>query len=395
MRIVSDSIAPTLSSSSAIRKMFEAGLELKKKFGAENVYDFSLGNPDVPPPAKAKEVLYQIAEEAVTPCGLGYMPNAGMPAFRSALAQRLTQEQATPLEAANIIVTVGAAGALTAFFRAVLDPGDEVLVPAPYFVEYGAYCGHFGGVLKPVPARLPDFQPDVEALEQAITPKTRALIINSPNNPTGCIYSRDTLAAIGEMLEKANAQRERPIFLLSDEPYRAIAYDGIEVPPVLPASPYSVVLGSFSKSLSMAGERVGYIAVNPTMPEVETLLSALTLTNRTLGYVNAPIIGQKLAMALLDEQVELEVYAKRRTAMMEVLQEAGVKFPPPQGAFYIFAQSPLPNDKEFCAKLLEQNILAVPGSGFGYPGYIRLCYAVDESIIRRSAPAWKRAMQSL
>lgn len=394
MKTVSDSIAPSLSTSSAIRKMFEAGLELKKKFGAENVFDFSLGNPDVPPPAKTREALARIAEESVRPCGLGYMPNAGLPELREALARKLTREQAMPLGAQDIIVTVGAAGALTVFFRAILDPGDEVLVTAPYFVEYGAYCGHFGGILKPVPALLPDFRPDLEAIAAAITPKTRAIIVNSPNNPTGCVYSPDTIAGLGELLQQVNQGRERPVFLLSDEPYRAIAYDGIQVPPILPASPFAAVLGSFSKSLSMAGERIGYIAVNPNMPGIETLRSALVLVNRTLGYVNAPIIGQKLALALLDEQVDLEIYARRRTAMVEVLRAAGLDFPEPKGAFYIFAKAPGGNDKVFCERLLRENILAVPGTGFGYPGYIRLCYAVDESIIRRSAPAWLRAVQS-
>ncbi|MGN1359928.1 MAG: pyridoxal phosphate-dependent aminotransferase [Kiritimatiellia bacterium] len=394
MKTVSDSIAPSLSTSSAIRKMFEAGLELKKKFGAEKVFDFSLGNPDVPPPAKTREALARIAEESVRPCGLGYMPNAGLPELREALARKLTREQALPLAAQDIVVTVGAAGALTTFFRATLDPGDEVLVTAPYFVEYGAYCGHFGGILKPVPALQPDFRPDLEAIAAAITPQTRAIIVNSPNNPTGCVYSPDTIAALGELLQQVNQGRERPVFLLSDEPYRAIAYDGIQVPPILPASPFAAVLGSFSKSLSMAGERIGYIAVNPNMPGIETLRSALVLVNRTLGYVNAPIIGQKLALALLDEQVDLEIYARRRTAMVEVLRAAGLDFPEPKGAFYIFAKAPGGNDKAFCERLLRENILAVPGTGFGYPGYIRLCYAVDESIIRRSAPAWLRAVQS-
>ncbi|MDY5953842.1 MAG: pyridoxal phosphate-dependent aminotransferase [Kiritimatiellia bacterium] len=394
MKTVSDSIAPSLSTSSAIRKMFEAGLELKKKFGAENVFDFSLGNPDVPPPAKTREALARIAQESVRPCGLGYMPNAGLPELREALACKLTREQALPLSAQDIIVTVGAAGALTVFFRAILDPGDEVLVTAPYFVEYGAYCGHFGGILKPVPALQPDFRPDLEAIAAAITPKTRAIIVNSPNNPTGCVYTPDTIAALGELLQQVNQGRQRPVFLLSDEPYRAIAYDGVQVPPILPASPFAAILGSFSKSLSMAGERIGYIAVNPDMPGVEPLRAALVLVNRTLGYVNAPIIGQKLALALLDEQVDLDIYARRRTAMVEVLRAAGLDFPEPKGAFYIFAKVPDGNDKAFCERLLQENILAVPGTGFGCPGYIRLCYAVDESIIRRSAPAWLRAVQA-
>lgn len=392
MKIVSDSTALALGGSSAIRKMFEAGIELKKEFGSENVYDFSLGNPDLPPPARAREVLAGFADRVVKPHGLGYMPNAGLPAFRAALAAKLSVEQGIPLEAKHVVVTCGAAGALTAFFRAVLNPGDEIIVPAPYFVEYGAYCGHFGGVLKPVPSIAPEFQPDVAALEAAVSERTRVLIVNSPNNPTGCVYSRETMDAVARMLARINLDRERPVFLLSDEPYRFVAYDGIEVPPVLPITPFSVVLGSFSKSLSLAGERIGYIALNPRMPELDTLLNAVIMTNRTLGFVNAPVLGQLLAMDLINEGVDVSIYARRRTKMAKVLTDAGIRFALPKGAFYFFAEAPGGDDKAFCAKLLKQNVLAVPGSGFGYAGYIRLCFAVEDGVIERSAAAFKRAV---
>lgn len=392
-QLIASDIAQAMANASWIRRMFEAGLEMKQRLGAENVFDFSLGNPDVPPPAKAREVLHQLADDAVRPCGLGYMPNAGLPAFRAALAEKLTHEQGVTLQGPHLIVTVGAAGALVTFFRTVLEAGDEVVVPAPYFVEYGFYCGHFGGVLRPVPMQGPDFALDVDALLAAVTERTRVILLNSPNNPTGAIYSADALERLAKAVNALNETRERPLFILSDEPYRLFAFDGATVPPVLALSPYAVVLGSFSKSLSLAGERIGYIAVNPALDGAETLLAALTMTNRTLGYVNAPILGQKLALGLLNEQVDLAIYDARRQAMARVLREAGLTFALPRGAFYFFPQAPGGDDVAFCNRLLAQGIIAVPGRGFGMPGYIRLCCAVERDIIERSAEAWKRAMQ--
>jgi aspartate aminotransferase len=266
-----------------------------------------------------------------------------------------------------------------------------VLCFAPYFVEYGAYAGHFGGLLKAVPSKAPDFAPDLAALEAAIGPRTRALIIDSPNNPTGCIYDEATLRSIGEVLTKANAGRERPIFLVSDEPYRTLAYDGAVVPPILPVSPFAVVIGSFSKSLSLAGERVGYIVASPAMPDVQVLMDALTMTNRTLGFVNAPVIGQRLVEALIDATVDVGIYDRRRKAMAAALQGAGIEFYLPKGAFYFFPKAPGGDDQAFVKLLLEENILAVPGRGFGMPGYFRLTFCVDEKVIERSGPGFKRA----
>ncbi len=390
--VVTQAVREQMAGASWIRRMFEAGIELKQKVGAGNVYDFSLGNPDVPAPARAREVLLQVAEQAVKPLGLGYCPNAGRPATRAALARKLSQEQQTAVGASHVIVTCGAAGALTAFFRAVIEPGDEVVVPAPYFVEYGAYCGHFGGVLRPVPARLPDFQLDVPALAAAITPRTRAVLINSPNNPAGCIYTLEALEALAQVLVEANAGRARPVFLISDEPYRMLAYDGAVVPPMLPLSPFTVVAGSFSKSLALAGERVGYLLVNPAMPDARTLVDAVVMTNRTLGFVNAPVIGQALVEQLIDEQVDLSVYDARRHEMARVLREAGIRFALPRGAFYFFPEAPGGDDLAFVNKLLQQNVLAVPGRGFGCPGYFRLSFSVDIKTITASGAAFKRAM---
>lgn len=389
--IVNDKIRGQMANASWIRRMFETGIELKQRLGADRVFDFSLGNPDVPPPAAVADVLRTLATSATRPLGLGYVPNAGIPSFRAKLARKLATEQQSELEARHVLVTCGAAGALTSFFRAVLDPGDEIVCPAPYFVEYGAYCGHFGGVLKPVPSTPPDFQPDVAAIAQAIGPRTRVLLINSPNNPAGCVYGAATLQALGALLARHNAGRARPIFLVADEPYRFLVYDGVRVPPVLPLSPFAVVVGSFSKSLSLAGERVGYLTANPAMPGVQLLLDAVTMTNRTLGFVNAPVIGQALAEALLDTGVDLAVYDRRRRAMARVLTEAGIAFALPQGAFYFFPAAPDGDDQAFVQELLAENILAVPGSGFGFPGFFRLTFCVEESKILNAASGFKDA----
>ena len=379
--------------------MFEKGRELKDKFGEDAVCDFSLGNPDVPPPAAAKAALERIAENAVKPLGLGYCPNAGIPAVRAAMAEYLSKQQQTQVDASHVIMSVGAAGAMVSFFRAVIEPGDEVLVSAPYFVEYGFYCGHFGGTLKSVKALTPDFRPDIDALEKAVTPRTRVLIINSPNNPTGCIYPEEDLRRIAKIVDDENERREneggRPLFLLSDEPYRIFAFDGAKVPPILPLTKWSLVIGSFSKSISLAGERVGYLLANPAMPDVQTLLAALVLTTRTLGSVNAPVIGQRLAAELLDETVDLSIYDSRRKLMAKVLSNAGIEFPMPAGAFYFFAKSPVADEMKFVDALLEEKILVVTGKGFGYPGYIRLSCSVDEQIIARAEPGFKRAMERL
>jgi len=396
MQLVTDSVAKSIGGSSFIRKMFEKGIELKKKYGEDAVCDFSLGNPDVPPPAKTKDVLIRLADRAVTPCGVGYCPNAGIPEVREAMAKYLSRQQETDVAAKDVVMSVGAAGAIVSFFRAVIEPGDEVITPAPYFVEYGSYCGHFGGILKTVPSLPPSFRPDVPGIAKAITPKTRAIIVNSPNNPTGCIYSEADLQAIAKIVDEENESRRkkgiRPLFILSDEPYRVFAFDGVKVPPMLPLSKWTCVLGSFSKSLSLPGERVGYFLANPAMPEQASLIQAVTLMTRTLGYVNAPVLGQRLAAELTEETVDLEIYDRRRRLMTKVLRDAGVEFEEPKGAFYFFVKSPVPDDFTFVDALAEENILVVPGTGFGFSGYVRICCAVDEKAIERSAEGFKRVM---
>lgn len=399
MQTVTKPFMEAAGKSSFIRKMFEKGIELKAKYGEDAVCDFSLGNPDVPPPEAARAVLHKIADDAMKPLGLGYCPNAGIPSVRASMAKFLTSQQKISVGPDDLVMTVGAASALVCFFRATLDDGDEVIVPSPYFVEYGNYCGHFGGVLKPVATRE-DFSLDVDAIAAAVTPKTRAILINSPNNPTGTIYSRGELEKLAALVERVNAERGeegRPLYILSDEPYRVFAYDGAEVPPVLPLTRFAVVLGSFSKSLSLAGERIGYIVVNPGLSKLDggALMTTLVLVNRTLGYVNAPVVGQKLAAALCNEAtVDLEIYKRRHDLMAKVLSDAGIEFVMPRGAFYFFPKAPGGDDAKFVDALLKERILAVPGSGFGRAGHIRLSCAVDEKIIARSAEGFKRAAEA-
>jgi len=392
MQVLSKQVEAYLEKSSWIRQMFEKGRELKQKYGPENVFDFSLGNPDLPPPQEVAQGLKELAEQVSKPFALGYMPNAGLPEVRQALAKYLSQEQKVELEEQNIIVTCGAAGGLNALFRAILEPGDEVVCPAPYFVEYSFYVQNFKGILKTVPCKPLTFELDLDGLEAAIGPKVRAVLINSPNNPTGQVYSEEELNALVDVLKAKSRQFGRPILLVSDEPYRFLTYDQVQVPSILSLYADSVIVSSFSKSLALAGERVGYIAVCPQMEQKEDLLAGLVLTNRILGYVNAPVIGQYLILKSLGSLVDTEKYELRRKVMAEVLSNAGLEFSLPKGGFYFFPKAPHEKDHEFVRILIEEKVLAVPGSGFGYPGYVRFAFCVDENIIARSADAIRMAV---
>jgi len=392
MQVISTDISKAIESASWIRRMFEAGIELKQKHGADRVCDFTLGNPDLPPVAQVGQALRRLSETVDRPLALGYMPNAGLPTVRQRLAEHLAAEQQAPLTAEQVVVTCGAAGALNVVFRAVLERGDEVICPSPYFVEYDFYVGNFGGRLVPVASRPGSFALDVEAIAAAVTDRTRAVLIDSPNNPTGVVYERAELERLAAALVRANTGRQRPIYLISDEPYRFLTYDGRQVPPILPLYEFAIVAGSFSKSLSLAGERVGYLAVNPSLPNAGQLLAGLILCNRILGYVNAPVIGQRLVETALGATVDVEVYRRRRDAMAGILRDAGIEFALPAGAFYFFPRVPgRADDLEFCRMLLDERILAVPGRGFGLAGHFRLTYCMDESIILRAAEGLKRA----
>ena len=393
--LLSKEIASALGNSSMIRKMFEAGNELRKKYGNDKVYDFSLGNPDVPAPSAVKDALKNIAEKADQPFALGYMPNAGYPACREKLAAYLTREQNVNVPADCVIATCGAAGGINAFFRAVLEAGDEVICPSPYFVEYAFYAGNFGGKLLPVPTKADTFELDCDAIAAAITPRTRAVLVNSPNNPTGQIYTLKELQDLATVLNDASKKYGRTIYLIADEPYRYLNYDNCEVPSVFAVYDASVVIGSFSKTLSLAGERIGYVAVNPALEGREELLNGVIMTNRILGFVNAPAVAQQILISSIDSTIDLDIYRRRRDLMAKVLTDAGIEFLMPKGAFYFFPKSPVADERIFVDKLLQERILAVPGRGFGMAGYFRLTFCVDESIIANSAESFKNAMKAL
>lgn len=375
--------------SSWIRKMFEEGSRLKAIHGSNKVCDFSLGNPNVFPPEIVHEELVRLAKES-TGASHGYMPNAGLIEVREAVARHISPVHGVFFTAEDIIMTCGAAGAMNVILKALLDPGDEVLVPAPYFVEYGFYADNHGGVLKPVPT-TPDFLPDLEALESSISDKTKVLILNSPNNPTGQVYDEKILKDIGEILSKKSARRGRPIYVISDEPYRNIVFDGTVVPSPLRFYPWSIVATSYSKDLCLAGERIGYIAVHPEMEEKDKLLGALVLANRILGFVNAPALMQRLIARLQGITVDPMIYQKKRDMLVATMKEIGYEFIVPKGAFYLFPKSPIADDVEFVRILQEELILVVPGSGFGKPGYFRIAFCVEDEVILRSFEGFEKA----
>jgi aspartate aminotransferase len=395
MELISEQIKEFLNKSSWIRKMFEAGIEMKKEFGADNVYDFSLGNPDLPPPESVSHALSRISTEMSKPFALGYMNNAGYPEVRKTVAKCLSGEQGMNIPSDNVIMTCGAAGAINVFFRAVLDHGDEVICPAPYFVEYGFYVSNFGGVLRPVKSKPLTFGLDFDAIDKAFTPKTRAVLINSPNNPTGQIYSRKDLEKLASIITKHSDKTGRPIFLLSDEPYRFLNYDNVEIPSVFSIYKYSVIASSFSKKLSLAGARIGYLAVNPAIEDSKDLINGAIMTNRILGFVNAPALAQNVLQHSINSTVDVNIYRRRRDAMAGVLDYAGIKYSMPCGAFYFFPQSPVKDESLFINALIKEHVLAVPGVGFGYPGYFRLTFCVDINTIVNSKDAFKRAVDKL
>lgn len=395
MTLLSHQVSAYQEKSSWIRRMFETGTQLKQEFGEDNVCDFSLGNPDLPAPSAVVQGLRAFSARADESFAFGYMANGGFAWAREALAAYATKEQNMPahlpIDMSHVLLTCGAAGALNVFFRAVLNPGDEVLAFSPYFVEYGFYVENNNGLFRTVPTQALTFAPDLEALERAIGPKTRALIINSPNNPTGVVYTQAQLQGIVDVLERLSAKYGHPIWLLADEPYRFLTFDGVQVPSVLPLYPHAVVISSFSKNLSLAGERVGYILLSPLLQGHATLMGGLTLANRILGFVNPPVVGQHLMAAALGSQVDISIYEARRNAMAEILTEAGYTFSLPAGAFYFFPQAPGGDDVAFVALLLKEKVLAVPGSGFGCKGHFRLTFCVDEAIIRRSLAGFTSA----
>lgn len=375
---ISKKVHSFMEKASWIRKMFEQGAKLKSQFGAENVFDFSIGNPYVEPPEKFFEILEETAKDRSRGVH-GYMSNAGYPETREAIAEYLSEEHALEIFGNHIVMTCGAGGGLNVIFKTILDPGDEVIVPAPYFVEYGFYTDNFGGVLKPV-ATQSDFSLNLDTLREAISEKTKAVLINSPNNPTGRVYDKSTIDALGRVLREKSGEFQKDIYLISDEPYSKIVYDNTTVPSLLQAYHNSMIVTSYSKDLSIPGERLGFIAVNPKLTPLDQMINGLIFSNRTLGFVNAPALMQRVVTRLQGIAGDMEIYQKKRDLLCDMLAPMGYKFTRPEGAFYLFPETPI-DDIQFVHELQEEKILVVPGSGFGCPGYFRISYCVADSVI--------------
>lgn len=386
---IATKIAGYISRSSWIRKMFEEGEKLRQQYGSDNVYDFTLGNPDVEPPAAFGEALRQLANHPL-PGMHRYMNNAGYPETRAAVADKLSRDAGLAVTAGQVVMTCGAGGALNVVLKTILNPGEEVIILAPFFVEYKFYIDNHGGVPVEVWTDRETFRLDLAAIEAAITPKTRAIIINTPNNPTGVIYRADELAALGELVKRVQQRTSHQIYVISDEPYARLAYDGQQVPNVFPLIENSVIVTSHSKDLALPGERIGYLAVNPRMATADQFIEGAVFCNRTLGFVNAPALMQRLVAGLQDSSVDTAAYQQKRDLLYANLTRLGFKMVKPDGAFYLFPQSPLKDDVAFVTLAQQQRILLVPGSGFGAPGYFRIAYCVDQAMIERSLPAWER-----
>lgn len=367
--------------------MFEEGNKLAKIYGRDNVYDFSLGNPFDDPPAEAIESMKKhIYEKGAHK----YMSNPGYEDVRSKIAKMLQDESGVKLDANNIVMTVGAGGALNVVLKALLNPSEEVITFAPYFVEYGFYTENHGGKLVVIPADTKTFDPDLCALEKAINKKTKAIIINTPNNPTGRVYTKEHLKKMEDVIEKKEKELGTTIYVLSDQPYDKIVYDGVKVPSVLSIFKNCIVVNSFSKSLGLAGERIGYAAASSNIDDIETLERAMAFTNRTLGFVNAPALFQKVAADCLYTPCNVEAYKEKRDFLYENLTKLGYKCTKPEGAFYLFPKALMDDDVQFVKKAVKYNILLVPGTGFGCPGYFRLSYCVDFNMIKKSIPAFEK-----
>ena len=388
--MISEKMKPLVNNNSAIRAMFEEGNRLAAQFGRENVFDFSLGNPNVPAPAEVKQALLDVLNEEDSCFVNGYMSNAGYPDTRKAVADSLNRRFGTSYTAENLIMTVGAAFALNILLKTILNPADEVVTFAPYFVEYGNYVRNYDGVLKVVPANTDGFQPDVEGFRAAITEKTKAVIINTPNNPTGIVYSVETLKALQKVIEEKEAEYGNVIVTISDEPYRELAYDGVEVPWVPDYIAHAVVVYSYSKSLSLPGQRIGWLLVPGSLPGWEKVISAATIANRVCGAVNAPSLIQRALIRCIDASTDIEAYNANRELLWGGLKELGFECAKPQGAFYLFVKAPDGDDAHFVDICKKYNVLVVPGKSFACAGYVRLAYCVSNDMIRRSLPAFKK-----
>ncbi|MDD3172378.1 MAG: pyridoxal phosphate-dependent aminotransferase [Herbinix sp.] len=388
--MISDKMSGLAKNSSVIRAMFEEGKRLAGIYGAENVYDFSLGNPSVEPPIQIKEALLQVINEESPTLVHGYMNNSGYEDVREQIAASINRNFSTSFHSDNIVMTVGAAGGLNVILKTFLNPGDEVVVFAPFFGEYRNYVSNFDGQLVVVSPNTIDFQPNLVEFEKKITQKTKAVIVNTPNNPTGVVYSEKTIQDLADILNKKQKEFGSSIYLISDEPYRELAYDGVEVPYLTKYYDNTIVGYSFSKSLSLPGERIGYLVIPNEVDDFEEVIQAANVANRILGYVNAPSLIQRAVAKCVDAKVEVEIYNRNRELLYNNLVTYGYQCVKPQGAFYLFIKALEEDDKAFANKAKEHNLLIVPGSAFGCPGYCRIAYCVDYNMIERSLPKFEK-----
>lgn len=391
--MISKEIQENLKNASWIRRMFVEGAKMKEEFGDDKVYDFSLGNPYFEPPKSVIDKLKEVVNSD-EPGIHRYMDNSGFKDVRQKVANSVNKDIIDPIAFNHVLMTVGAAGGINVVLRTILDFGQEVVIIAPYFAEYIFYIKNHNGIPVIVKSDESTFEPNLDLFESKITGKTRAVIINSPNNPTGVIYSETILKDMAKIIAKKEAQYGHNIYVLSDEPYKALVYDGIKVPNIHNIFKNSMIINSYSKSLGLAGERIGFIAVNSKIEDSELLMSGLAFANRTLGFVNAPALWQKVTADSIDETVDISEYQKRRDILIEHLEKIGFEMVKPNGAFYLFPKAMMEDDVAFVMEAKKHNLLLVPGSGFGYPGYFRISYCVDLAMIERSLPAFTALAES-
>ena len=387
---ISERIRKRIESASWIRKMFETGNALKAKHGAEKVCDFSLGNPNIEPPDKFNSTLMELLHDE-TAGRHRYMPNGGYPDVRQKVAEYVSSEQHVNLKGDHLILTCGAGGGLNVALKTIINPGEKVLVSTPFFMEYASYVDNHAGVLETVDG-LENFEPDIDAIASRITDTTAALIINSPNNPSGHVYPEETIRQLGELLERKSREVGRLIYLISDEPYRKIVYDSTEVPPIFPFYRHSIIVSSYSKDLSIPGERIGWLAVHPETDNLHELMGGIILCNRILGYVNAPALMQRAIERLQGVSVDIELYQHKRDLLCEGLSKLGYEFIKPEGTFYLFPKAPGGDDIRFVEALQEELVLVVPGSGFGSPGHFRIAFCVEDEVIESSLQGFERTL---
>lgn len=388
--MISEKMMGFVKNSSVIRAMFEEGKRLAGIYGEENVYDFSLGNPSVEPPVEIKEALLQVINEENPNLVHGYMNNSGYEDVRETIANSINSKFHTAFHLENIIMTVGAAGGLNVILKTLLNPGEEVIVFAPFFGEYRNYVSNYDGKLVTVSPNTVDFQPNLEEFEKVITKNTKVVIVNTPNNPTGVVYSEETIKKLAEILNKKQKEFQTSIYLISDEPYRELVYDGAEVPYITKYYNNTIVGYSFSKSLSLPGERIGYLVIPKEIDDYEDVVEAANVATRILGYVNAPSLIQRAVAKCLDSKVDIEIYNRNRELLYHNLVSYGYQCVKPQGAFYLFVKAPGGDDKAFAEAAKKHNILIVPGFSFGCPGFFRMAYCVDYAMIERSLPGLKK-----